>query len=255
MTLLDITLPPSPSGLEFSAHTEDGYTIASLSGELDVACTPVLREQLLGLLRPGSSRLVIDLSKVSFCDASGLAVLVGTGRRARLLGGVLRLAAPAPAVASALRLSGLLRQFDVFPAVLAATAQPRTTTRVLDPCTQATTCGEPGSEGLARQVARTPVPPTRAGQELGEAVSAVLAHADAWHDADPHRRFTSALRGLARAQARGDDAALIKAARSLLATLIRYPLDYSPAVAATATGLRRLIGPGASPPVMSRSAG
>jgi anti-anti-sigma factor len=56
----------------------------------------VLREHLLGLLRPGASRLVIDLSGVTFCDASGLAVLVGVARRAGLLGGVLRLAAPAP---------------------------------------------------------------------------------------------------------------------------------------------------------------
>jgi anti-sigma B factor antagonist len=113
---------PSPSGgLVFSARTGAGYAIASLAGELDVACAPVLREQLAGLLRPRASKLVIDLSKVSFCDVSGLAVLVGTGRRARTLGGVLRLAAPAPAVASALRLSGLLWQFDVFPTVVAAT--------------------------------------------------------------------------------------------------------------------------------------
>jgi anti-anti-sigma factor len=121
MTVHGVT---SPLGrLAFSARTEDGYAIASLAGELDLACAPVLREQLVGLLGPRASKLVLDLSKVSFCDASGLAVLVGTGRRARALGGVLRLAAPAPAVASALRLYGLLRQFDVFPTVVAATAR------------------------------------------------------------------------------------------------------------------------------------
>lgn len=122
MTVHDLTSPPG--GLVFSARTEDGCTIVSLAGVLDVACTPVLREQLAGLLRPRACKLVIDLSKVSFCDASGLAVLVGTGRRARVLGGVLRLAAPAPAVASALHMSGLLQQFDVFPTVEAATARP-----------------------------------------------------------------------------------------------------------------------------------
>ena len=40
------------------------------SGELDIACAPALREQFLGLLRPHASRLVVDLSHVSFCDAS-----------------------------------------------------------------------------------------------------------------------------------------------------------------------------------------
>jgi anti-sigma B factor antagonist len=122
MTVHDTASPPG--GLVFSARTEDGCTIVSLAGVLDVACTPMLRERLAGLLTPRASKLVIDLSKVSFCDASGLAVLVGTARRARLLGGGLRLAAPAPAVASALRMSGLLGQFDVFPTVVAATAQP-----------------------------------------------------------------------------------------------------------------------------------
>ena len=45
----------------------------------------MLREWLLGLLRPDVSRIVIDLSGVAFCDASGLAVLVGASRRAGLL--------------------------------------------------------------------------------------------------------------------------------------------------------------------------
>ena len=75
--------------LDLSARTAGRVTIAELTGEVDIASVPALREQLLRLLRPGSSRLVIDLSEVSFCDASGLAVLVSTGRRARLLGGTI----------------------------------------------------------------------------------------------------------------------------------------------------------------------
>ena len=249
MTLLEITSPAS--GLEFSARSENGYAIASLAGELDVACTPVLREQLLGLLRPRASRLVIDLSAVSFCDASGLAVLVGTGRRARLLGGTLRLAAPAPAVASALRLSGLLGQFEVFPTVAAAIAWPPASKRTPGASTQASTSGDADPDRLPAHLAPTPAPGIPPPQDLREAVTHLLAHADAWRDADPGRRFTSALRTLARAQARGDHTALTKAARSLLAALIRYPLDYSPAVAATATGLRHLIGRSTSQPFLA----
>ena len=79
--------------------------------------------------------------------------------------------------------------------------------------------------------------------DLRDAVTAVLAHADAWRDADPNRRFTPTLRALARAHAGLDRTALIVAARSLLAALTRYPLTHSPAVAATATDLRRLLEP------------
>jgi anti-anti-sigma factor len=104
-------------GLYVSAHTENRVTIAELTGELDIASAPDLRERLLALLRPASGQLVIDLSRVSFCDANGLAVLLGTSRRARLLGGLLRLAAVPPEVSRVLRSTGLDRHLPVFPTV------------------------------------------------------------------------------------------------------------------------------------------
>lgn len=107
-------------GLSLRTHTEGTHIIAALTGELDIGSAPALREQLLNLLRPADSRLVLDLSAVSYADATGLAVLVGTGRRAGLLGGFLRLAAPVPAVTRVLRLTGLYWQFDIFPSVRAA---------------------------------------------------------------------------------------------------------------------------------------
>ncbi len=110
---------PTPT-LGLSARSGDGITIAELTGELDIVSAPVLREQLRALLRPGSSRLVIDLSRVSCCDASGLAVLVGAGRRAQLLGGFLRLAAVSPEADRALRSTGLHRHLASFATVSAA---------------------------------------------------------------------------------------------------------------------------------------
>ena len=101
---------------------EGTYVIAALAGELEIASAPALREELFGLLRPAASRLVLDLSAVSFADTSGLAMLVGTGHRAGQLGGFLRLAAPAPAVSTVLRLTGLYGQFDIYPSVRVAIA-------------------------------------------------------------------------------------------------------------------------------------
>jgi anti-anti-sigma factor len=114
------TLHPGP---ELSARAVGDVTIAELTGELDMASASALREQLLGLLRPGYSRLVIDLSKVTLCDASGLAVLVNTGRRARLLGGFLRLAAVSPPVGQMLNATGLGQHFENFPTVQAAATE------------------------------------------------------------------------------------------------------------------------------------
>ena len=108
------------AGLAVTIRAECGYTVAALTGKLDLAAAPALREQLWRILRPAASRLVIDLSEVSHADVSGITVMVGTGRRARLLGGFLRLAAPAPAVTAALRATGLSEHFDIYPTVVAA---------------------------------------------------------------------------------------------------------------------------------------
>ena len=142
-------------GLSVSSRTEGAHTIAALSGELGIECAPALREQLLGLLRPAASRLVIDLSRVSYADASGLAVLVGTGRRAGLLGGYMRLAAPAPGVANVLRITGLHLRLDIFPTVQAAITSPGRGQR------------PPGGEADTDIAAGTCTPGPRAGRPGG----------------------------------------------------------------------------------------
>lgn len=235
----------SHPSLSLSARTSGAITVAELVGELDIQSVPALREELLSLLRRGPSRLVIDLSKVSFCDASGLAVLVSTGRRARLLGGFLRLTGVSPQVGRVLQMTGLHRSLANFPTVEAAATGPRTAQH-----------GNPDVAATARVARAQPGPASRhigpsrfladAGQ-LREAVAAVLTRVDAWHDADPSRRFTPALRAMARARDGTDDAALDTAARSLLAALVRHPLAYSPEVAATATRLRRVLTHAARP--------
>jgi anti-anti-sigma factor len=112
-----------------------GYVIAALRGELGIASAPALREQLLSLLR-AASHLIIDLSAVEHADASGLAVLVGSRRRARLLGGSLRLAAPSPEVARVLSATGLNQHLDIYPTVRAAiTGQPGLPEAIFPPAT------------------------------------------------------------------------------------------------------------------------
>jgi anti-anti-sigma factor len=104
------------AGLSLSCRAgQHGYVVAALSGELDIASAPALREQLLSLLRPAASRLIIDLSAEAYADASGLAVLVSSGRRAGLPGGSLRLAAPSPEVARVLSVTGINQHLDIFP--------------------------------------------------------------------------------------------------------------------------------------------
>jgi anti-anti-sigma factor len=202
-----------------------GAVTVAIGGDLDIASAPAVRERLLSLLRPGACRLVIDMSAVRYADASGLAVLVSTQRRAVLLGGGLRLAAPRPEVARALAVTGLSRHLAAYPTVRAAVAGRK-----------------PGPAATAAPAlpAHAQAGPGADSGELHAAVAALLASADAWRDADPRRRFSPALRALAQADAGNSQSALVQAARSLLLVLGREPLTYSPVVAATARRLRRL---------------
>ncbi len=214
----------------------DGAVTVAIGGDLDIASAPVVRERLLSLLRPGACRLVIDMSAVRYADASGLAVLVSTQRRAVLLGGWLRLAAPRPAVTGALAATGLSRHLAAYPTARAAAAGRK-----------------PGPAATAAPALPVPAQagPGADSGELHAAVAALLASADAWRDADPRRRFSPALRALAQANAGNSQPALVQAARSLLLVLGREPLTYSPVVAATASRLRGLF-PAGRRPVMGR---
>ena len=229
-------------GLSLTSRAEHGgCTVAVLSGDLDITSAPALREQLLGLLSPAASRLIIDLSAARYTDASGVAVLVGSARRARLLGGWLRLASPAPEVTRVLLVTGTGRHLATYPTVQAAITGQRPDARPA-----AARAGTGRRTAPARPV---PAPAMRAAGsgELRTAITALLAHAGAWRDADPRRRFTPALQALARACAGTSDAALIRAAQSLLSVLAREPLTHSPQVAATASRLRRLLDPDPGP--------
>lgn len=99
--------------MSLSVLSRPAVTIARLEGELDIATTPALRERLLNVFRPGVRLLVIDLSGLSFCDVSALAVLVATQRRGTRLGITVRLAAPRPQVTKLLRVTGLDHCFTI----------------------------------------------------------------------------------------------------------------------------------------------
>jgi anti-anti-sigma factor len=123
MTSLDATSRHTGSRPEKGLPAD--RTVVRVRDALDAATAPALRERLIGLLRPGRRLLVLDLSRVPSCDSAGLAVLIGAQRRARLLGIVLRLAAPSPPVARLLRLTGLDRSLTICPDLSSALAVER----------------------------------------------------------------------------------------------------------------------------------
>lgn len=96
------------------------HTLIAVRGELDIVTTAALRDRMYAALNDTTMPMIIDLSGVSFCDASGLALLIGVQRRARVHGVSISLAAPRPNVSKLLRITGLDRAFTVHPTLAAA---------------------------------------------------------------------------------------------------------------------------------------
>jgi anti-sigma B factor antagonist len=106
------------------SHQDLGeWTVVTVSGEVDMATGPTLRDDLLSVLARGNHHVVLDLSNVTFMDSSGLGALLGGHRRAHLLDGEIRVAAPSERVLEILRLTNLDRVFNLYLTVAAAAEQ------------------------------------------------------------------------------------------------------------------------------------
>ena len=80
----------------------------AVSGELDLATAPGLRERVREMDPNGSLKVALDLTEVGFVDSSGLGAIVACLKHVRELGGDLVLVAPdASPVAKLLNLTGL----------------------------------------------------------------------------------------------------------------------------------------------------
>ncbi|HDL17532.1 MAG TPA: anti-sigma factor antagonist [Bacteroidetes bacterium] len=64
------------STLEIEINRNQNYVVISLCGEVDLYSSPKFRKQLIPLTQAKLPTIVIDLSKVSYMDSSGVATLV-----------------------------------------------------------------------------------------------------------------------------------------------------------------------------------
>jgi anti-sigma B factor antagonist len=90
----------------------DGTVVLRVHGELDISTADQLR-QAVGPHLTSPVTVVLDLSRVTFCDSTGLAVLVGFHKRLAAAGGGLVLYAPVQRVRHLLTITGLSRVFEV----------------------------------------------------------------------------------------------------------------------------------------------
>ena len=76
-TLLVSVKSADPHGIQVTEETFDpSGLVLTVSGELDIATAPALRDRLDAAAEAGTHRLVIDLSAVSFLDSVALATIL-----------------------------------------------------------------------------------------------------------------------------------------------------------------------------------
>lgn len=113
--------------LKVDEAEQGSWTVLSMSGELDLVTSPVVRQSVHEAVAEGQHDVVLDLSEVFFCDSSGVGVLIASRRLMKSCGGRLRLILPARGaedgshVNKVLGALGVRRLFDVYPDARSAT--------------------------------------------------------------------------------------------------------------------------------------
>jgi anti-sigma B factor antagonist len=100
----------------------DAPNVLPLEGEIDLHVSPRISASLGAMIEQKPPRLVVDLSKVSYIDSSGLAVLIEGMQNVEAYGGKFILAGIQDNVKPIFEIARLDQVFIIFPHVDAALA-------------------------------------------------------------------------------------------------------------------------------------
>ena len=107
---------------QIEEHSSGDTPVISVSGEIDVATAPQLRECLHQVVAAGNATVVVDLLGVSFLDSTALGVLVGALKRCREQGGDLHVVIADPRILKIFEITGLTNVFTIADSLQAAGA-------------------------------------------------------------------------------------------------------------------------------------
>lgn len=95
------------------SNDDDTSATLSITGEVDVANSPELREALYSLIDRGVTNVIVDASGMDFIDSSGLGVLVGALKHIRDCSGDLVVRSLQPATRRVFEVTGLMKVFTI----------------------------------------------------------------------------------------------------------------------------------------------
>jgi len=101
--------------------------VVALSAEIDMATAAWVGQQLGSVVEPGVKTVIADMTATTFCDSSGIGMLVRAHKQAAN-GTEVRLVAPSPVVLRSLALASIDHLLLIYPSLsmaLAAGPRPR----------------------------------------------------------------------------------------------------------------------------------
>ncbi len=110
----------------FAIHSapRGAWTVVAVTGELELATAPRLRQEVVSLVGDGRVYIVLDLDGVDFIDSIGLGVVVSALKRVRSRDGQLVVAGAGPRVRSLFELTRLDEIIELHDSVDAALQAP-----------------------------------------------------------------------------------------------------------------------------------
>jgi anti-sigma B factor antagonist len=104
---------PATQPFVIDVHQLEGRSVVALTGELDLATAPELRERLGLLSEEGKNQVTLDLTHLDFVDSTGLSVFVMAFNRAQAGGGSLIIRNPSLPVMRIFEITGLTSVFTI----------------------------------------------------------------------------------------------------------------------------------------------
>lgn len=97
-------------------------TVLPLDGEIDLHVSPRVALSLGQMVKNKPAKLVVDLTRVTYIDSSGLAVLIDAMQGVEEYGGIFAIAGMQETVRSIFEIARLDQVFRIFPDVESAVA-------------------------------------------------------------------------------------------------------------------------------------
>lgn len=101
--------------MEIEVEEKEGFHVVTPVGELDVYTVPLFRKVVLDLEGKRRHDLILDLSKVTFIDSSGLGSLIESYQRVSSSEGEMAFVIDNPRILKIVRLVNLDKIFQIFP--------------------------------------------------------------------------------------------------------------------------------------------